>query len=270
MFFPPWNVSSNAESFHRADAFVVSVPKSGRTWLRVFLSKYLAELQERHKAAYEQSPVKKIKYTHDLWEHRVTPHWYERIRGKWLIPPSERRKKPKIVMVRDPRDLIVSLYFQLSRRSLEFSGTLSELLTDEIFGVEKVVDTMNRFYTEWHALDNHTMIRYEDARKNDADEFHKILIFLNIPVYEDIFQESLGYSAFDNMKKIEKNGNIDKKLSSDIHTDALLPGESLDPESFKVRKGKVGGYREYMSEGDLVVMAEAMKKLNPCFGYSFE
>jgi hypothetical protein len=58
MLIPKWNLSSKVKSFHQADAFVVSVPKSGRTWLRVFLSKYLAELKERSPALFEDSSVK--------------------------------------------------------------------------------------------------------------------------------------------------------------------------------------------------------------------
>jgi hypothetical protein len=41
-----------------------------------------------------------------------------------------------------------------------------------------------------------------------------------------------------------------------------------DPESFKVRRGKVGGYREYLSAGDQQFSAAAMKELDPRFGYT--
>jgi len=42
-----------------------------------------------------------------------------------------------------------------------------------------------------------------------------------------------------------------------------------DPESFKVRRGKVGGYQEYLSVEDLQYAAKALAQLNPLFGYSF-
>jgi alcohol sulfotransferase len=170
-------------------------------------------------------------------------------------------------MVRDPRDLIVSLHFQLKKRSFEFSGTLSELLTHEIFGVEKVVETMNFLYREWQGQDNFMMVRYEDARADDIIVFRKILNFLDIPIDESVFQESRSYSMFENMKKIEKKGSIDEKLLSDIDRDDLSPGNADDPDSFKVRKGKVGGYKEYFTEADLLVAEKAMQKLNKVFGY---
>ncbi len=273
--FIPWNFSSNAKAFNQADALVVSVPKSGRTWLRVFLFKYFDELKEQKIELFETSSVQKIKFTHDLWEHRTAPHRYDWLRGRWLIPTQNRRNKRKVLLVRDPHDLMVSLYFQLTKRSSDkhssdFSGTLSELLVDNKFGVEKVVETMNLWYQEWGRLDNFLMIRYEDAKADDAATFRKILEFLNVKFDESVFQESLNFATFDNMKKIEKSGSVDKKLTSAIGKIALSPGKVDDPESFKVRKGKVGNYKEYMSDADLAVVAEAMKKLDSAFGYSFE
>ena len=177
--------------------------------------------------------------------------------------------------MRDPRDLMVSLYFQLTKRSSDkhssdFSGTLSELLVDKQFGVEKVVETMNSWYREWHRLDNFLMIRYEDTKLDDAATFRRVLEFLHVGIDEVIFLESLNFSKFDNLKKIEKSGKVNKKLTSSIGDVALTPGNVDDPESFKIRKGKVGNYKEYMSDADLTVVAAAMKKLDPAFDYFTE
>jgi hypothetical protein len=46
------------------------------------------------------------------------------------------------------------------------------------------------------------------------------------------------------------------------------PGDVRDPESFKVRRGKVGGYREYLSIEDQKYAADALMKLDPRFGYN--
>lgn len=266
--FPHWNLSSNARVFDQADALVVSVPKSGRTWLRVFLSRYMVELKEHRIGVYAESPVQNIKFTHDIWEDRSSQPWYDKVRGKGLIPMLSRRNKPKVLIVRDPRDLMVSLYFQLTKRSSDFSGTLSDLLVDKKFGVKKVVETMNSWYREWHRMDNFLMIRYEDAKVDDAATFRRVLEFLQVDIDEAIFQESLDFSKFDNMKKIERSGKMDRRLRSGIGDVALAHGNVDDPESFKVRKGKVGNYKEYMSDDDLAVVAEAMEKLHPAFGYT--
>jgi hypothetical protein len=41
-----------------------------------------------------------------------------------------------------------------------------------------------------------------------------------------------------------------------------------DPESFKVRRGKVGGYGEYLSTEDQQFAADAMTELDRRFGYT--
>ena len=47
-----------------------------------------------------------------------------------------------------------------------------------------------------------------------------------------------------------------------------ISGDIRDPESFKVRRGKVGGYREYLSVRDQEYAADALMELDRRFGYS--
>jgi len=75
-----------------------------------------------------------------------------------------------------------------------------------------------------------------------------------------IFEEALEFSRFENMQKLEAAGVFDSKI--------LHPGDAHDPESFKVRRGKVGGYREYLSAEDLEYAADALMELDRRFGYS--
>ena len=62
------------------------------------------------------------------------------------------------------------------------------------------------------------------------------------------------------MQKLEAAGAFDSNI--------LHPGDVRDRESFKVRRGKVGGYREYLSAGDQQFAAEAMRELDQRFGYT--
>ena len=74
-----------------------------------------------------------------------------------------------------------------------------------------------------------------------------------------ILQAALDFSQFENMQKLEAAGAFDSKI--------LRQGDVCDPESFKVRRGKVGGYREYLSTEDREYAADALTKLDPRFGY---
>src|SRR5437773_2246999 len=75
-----------------------------------------------------------------------------------------------------------------------------------------------------------------------------------------IFQKALEFSRFENMQKLEAAGVFGSKI--------LHPGDVRDPESFKVRRGKVGGFREYLSAGDQECAIQALVELDPRFGYS--
>jgi hypothetical protein len=47
----------------------------------------------------------------------------------------------------------------------------------------------------------------------------------------------------------------------------LQPRDREDLETFKVRQGKVGGFREYLSAQDQSYAAQVCAALNPRFGY---
>src|SRR5581483_5265031 len=73
-----------------ADAIFVSVPKSGRTWLRVFLYRYYSAMLGQSFTLKEKEiftgPLPKLIFTHDVWQHRATAPFKDRWRGKHLVP----------------------------------------------------------------------------------------------------------------------------------------------------------------------------------------
>jgi hypothetical protein len=80
------------------------------------------------------------------------------------------------------------------------------------------------------------------------------------PLEEKAFSHALEFSNFDHMKKLETAGTFESKI--------LRAGDARDPESFKVRRGEVGGYREYLDAHDRVYATEATRKLDGRFGYT--
>jgi len=47
----------------------------------------------------------------------------------------------------------------------------------------------------------------------------------------------------------------------------MQPGDTNDEESYKVRKGKVGGYLEYLSQDDMNFINQVIKEAGHPFGY---
>ncbi len=259
-----WNISKKAAEFGRADAIVVSIPTSGRTWMRVFLNAYFAKSAgvefdwHAHKSEHIDFP--RVLFTHDLWAHRHTSSTWRRLRGRNRVPNRLRSEKKIILLVRDPRDIIVSLYFQLSKRERRFCGEMGEMLRHSKFGIESIIDILNHWINEWWGTPKFKLIRYEDCRRDPHKEFSALVEFIEeVPVNQQLVVESLEFASFDSMKKLEKSKKVESK--------SLQPRNDSDPESFKVRRGKVGGYKDYLSKDDQAFLELAIAGLDHRFGY---
>ena len=279
-----WNFSRHARTFRAADAYVVSIQKAGRTWVRVFLTAYFEEWQRHGR----QPTPPALHYTHDLWEYFEKPPRGERLRGKWLIPPADARHKPKLLVARDPRDLMVSLYFHLTRRSRRFTGTLSELIRDRDLGAPRVITIMNRWLQEWaDPLSEHAdfpalagalgprlyLLRYEDARRDPCAAFTAAVRFLLPTVDPDLeaLECAVELSSFENMRRLETQaagaaGNA-LVVRAGLDRDALRPADAADADSFKTRRGKVGGYVDYLTAEDIAYLNDELAELDPRYGY---
>lgn len=264
------NFSSRARELSGGDAIILSVPKSGRTWLRAFLCAYFCkrfglEFTLRP-GRYALPGLPRIVFSHDLFEHRTKGDRWDRIRGKYLVPRRELNRAKIILLARDPRDCFVSLYLQLTRRDPNAPVKLrhksvSEMLRDEKFGVAAIIKAMNDWLSEFGDRKNFKLVRYEALRASPAEHFRDLLAVLGESSPDaNIFQEAFEFSRFENMQKLEAAGAFDSNI--------LHPGDVRDPESFKVRRGKVGGYREYLSADDQQFAAVAITELDRRFGYT--
>ena len=214
---------------------------------------------------YGEPGIPRVVYSHDTFEQRTKADLWDQVRGKYLIPAAELRRAQIILLARDPRDAFVSLYVQMTRRTRETPATLKqmsagELLRDRAFGIESIVDVMNQWLREFSTRPNFLLARYESLRQDPQEHFRTVLETLGErPVHPAAFVHALEFSDFGNMKKMEAAGAFESKI--------LRAGDVRDPESFKVRRGKVGGYQEYLSPDDQAFAAAAMSKLDPRFGY---
>ena len=268
----PWriNLSSHAAELSGGDAIVVSIPKSGRTWLRAFLSTYFCARYQHpfslDLAKYRDPRIPRVIYSHDLFEHRTKGRWWDRARGKYLIPANELRRTQIILLVRDPRDAFVSHYVQLTRPTAdapdELKGTtVGEMLRDRLLGIGQIVRTMNDWLVEFGDRPNVTLMRYEDLRSDPAEQFGRVLAAIREQqVSREHLAAAVRFSEFSNMKKLEAANAFDSKI--------LQPRDMDDPESFNVRRGRIGGYADYLSASDIEYANEAMSALDRRFGYN--
>lgn len=269
---PRWtrrNFSSRARELSDGDALVISIPNSGRTWVRTFLCAYFCARYEHpfslHPETYHDSRIPRIIYTHDLYEHYTKTRWWGRVRGKFLVPPREFKRTRIILLARDPRDAFVSHYIEMTRRTAETANELKsravgDVLRDPIFGIALIIETMNAWLTEFARRRDCTLVRYEDLHATPNEQFRRVLAALGetAPLAPH-FDDALQFSRFDNMRKMETSLEYDPQL--------LQPGDVNDSESYKVRRGKIGGYVDYLDPSDIAYAGQAMTALDPRFGY---
>src|SRR6266446_2633644 len=96
------NFSSRARELSGGEAIILSIPKSGRTWLRAFLCAYFCkrfglEFTLRPER-YRQPGIPRLIFSHDLFEHRTKGDLWDRLRGKYLVQRKE-LNRAKIILL---------------------------------------------------------------------------------------------------------------------------------------------------------------------------
>jgi hypothetical protein len=269
---PRWtrrNFSSRARELSGGDAIVISIPNSGRTWVRTFLCAYFCARYEHpfslHPETYHDSRIPRIIYTHDLYEHHTKTRWWERVRGKFLVPPREVKRAKIILLARDPRDAFVSHYIEMTRRTTETADELKsravgDVLRDPLFGIALMIQTMNEWLKEFERRPGWILVRYEDLHLTPNEEFRRLLAAVRETEPQTRhFENALEFSRFGNMRKMEASLEYDRQL--------LQPGDVNDPESYKIRRGTIGGYVDYLEPSDIEYADQAMAALDRRFGY---
>ncbi|MCA9293180.1 MAG: hypothetical protein KDA20_05145, partial [Phycisphaerales bacterium] len=107
---------------HRDPVLVASYPKSGRTWLTVLLGKAIADTcglpdRDLFKLFKESGPPRKAaKCMPAMWFSHDGTQFDALMMPDDLKRDMSRYQSKVIVLVREPKDVLVSHYFQLTQR----------------------------------------------------------------------------------------------------------------------------------------------------------
>ena len=237
------------------DAYIVSFPKCGRTWLRCMLGKAIClkyglpeELMLNTFRLTSLAGLLRTEFTHD-YSDNAWLHYTQ-------LPTNKRRyaKKKVIFLARNIKDVLVSYYFHCTKRSGEFSGDISSFIRNEYLGVKKVITFYNIWYENRNVPLDFLFIRYEEMHRSAKEVLRETLNFLGMKEVDDyILEEAVAFARFENMQKMEKEGHF--------KTGRLKPADLNDPESYKTRRGKVGGYVDYLSEEDIRYIDQVIEEM---------
>jgi hypothetical protein len=262
------------DKLQKADIVVVSFGKSGRTWLRVMIShlfRVMYDLPENAILGFDNfhnlnRAVPKVFFTHDNYIKDFTGDFEtkEPFYGKRVI-----------LLARDPRDVAVSQFFQWKFRikptkvainnypPMGSDISLFDFVTGDNGGsMRAVTDYLNLWAREADKVEHFHLLRYEDLRAEPHRELRKLLDFMQVDASEEHVNAAVEYSSYENMKKMES------KQQFRLAGGRMMPRDKDNPDSYKVRRAKVGGYRDYFTDDEVAVIDRQLAEtLDPLFDY---
>jgi hypothetical protein len=264
----------------RTDLLIIGHPKSGNTWLRTMISRLY---QVRHglpasviitsdELARRHPGVPRVSATNGHYS-------YEGAVGEKLAvgaPDCALRHKAIVMLARNPCDIAVSWFFQFTKRQ---SAHKQELINHFIehpidrrsismwdfvrhsdIGVPFLIDYLNVWERNIQDLEHGVLVRYEDLRGQPAETLGRIISFVDQSFSAEDIDEAVRFGSFDNLRQLESQGFF--------RQGGLKRRDPDDPNAFKVRRGKVGGYRDYFTPEQVTELEALMAaRLSPTLGY---
>jgi hypothetical protein len=260
--------------YNRSQYIFASYGKSGRTWVRVMISRYFQleyNLPDNILMGFDNftrlnKNIPKIFFTHDNYLRGYTGN---------VDSKKDFYNKKTVLLVRNPMDVAVSQFFQWKYRMRPEKKAMNkypthaadisvyEFVKDENQGLSHIIEFMNNWATELPNIKNLLVVRYEDLRAQPEQEMARVVAFLGLEAKAEFLQDTADFASVENLRKKEKENYFWRSGSR------VQAKDVNDPNTFKVRKAKVGGYRDYFDD-DQVAEFTAMvdSKLIPVFGYT--
>lgn len=264
----------------RASFLIIGHPKSGNTWLKVMLSRLYqlrydlpeSTLINTDEFARRIPAIPRIAATNGCYS-------YEGEVGKLLAadaPDNPLRHKPVLFLARNPIDIAVSWYHQFTKRQ---SRAKQELINHAIarpidrrkvqmwefvrhsdIGLPFLIDYQNTWAGNIAALPQGLLVRYEDLRNDPVLTLSRILEHVGESFSTAEIRAAVEWGSFDNLQKLETRGTFRQGGMKLVNRN--------DPSTYKVRRGKVGGYREDFAPDQVADLEQLVREgILPELGY---
>jgi hypothetical protein len=262
--------------YRLCDYIFASYGKSGRTWVRVMISRYYQQayaLPERILMGFDNfhkinPAVPRIFYTHDNYLRGYTGN---------LGDKKDFYDKKVVLLVRRPQDVAVSQFFQWKYRMRPGKMAMNhyppagaelsvyDFVTNPDVGLPRIIDFMNVWAAELPRIRNLLLVRYEDLRSDTEHQLARIVEFLGLEPDAQHIKDAVEFATVENLRKMEKENYFWRSGSR------VKAKDPNNPHSYKVRRAKVGGYRDYFDDAQLAEIDGMVdSRLSEVFGYHSE
>ncbi len=260
--------------YNNCQYIFASYGKSGRTWVRVMISRYyqlVYNLADNILMGFDNfsrldPAIPKIFFTHDNYLRGYTGN---------VDSKKDFYDKKTVLLVRNPQDVAVSQFFQWKYRmrpakkamnkypAHEADISVFEFVKDPNQGLSHIIEFLNNWARELPQIKDLLVVRYEDLRLHPEREMARVVEFLGMEPNDAYLKDMAEFASVENLRKKERENYFWRSGSR------VQAKDVNDPNTFKVRKAKVGGYRDYFDD-DQVAELDAMvdSQLLPVFGYT--
>ncbi len=239
----------------------VSFPKSGRTWIELMVAKAYSI-----KTGTDVSTIvnNKADFTDTNLSNYFFSHGHENnliCKGNYF-PVKNYYNKKVILLVRDPRSVLVSMYYYMKYSFNAFGGDISEfikypyksgtqeaIVSSSRFGIMPIINYMNAWKNNNKILKDFKVIYYEDFKKNTKKELTKLLRYVGLHFCSNEIDLILEYGSIDNMKKLESENTLKWHA---------FPNPQ-DNRGAKVREGNTTGFKKELSLDDLKYIEDMLE-----------
>ncbi len=265
---------------HRANFLIIGHPKSGNTWLKVMISRLYqmrfdlpeSKLINTDEFARKIPEIPRLAATNAYYS-------YEGEVGKLLsagAPDNPLRHKPVLFLARNPIDIAVSWYHQFTKRQSRAKQELInhfidnpidrrtiqmwEFVRHSDIGLPSLIEYQNAWARNVQELEQGMLVRYEDLRAEPVPTLLAITKLMGESFSNEEVRAAVEWGSFENLQKLETSGTFSQGGMRLVNAN--------DPSTFKVRRGKVGGYREDFDDYQVAEL-EALVRENilPELGY---
>jgi len=267
----------------RAGFIIIGHPKSGSTWLKAMISRLYqlryglpeSRLINTDEFARKVPGIPRLAATNGCYS-------YEREVGELLAAGARGnalRDKPVLFLARNPIDIAVSWYYQFTRRQ---SAAKQELINRSIehpierrtvemwdfvrhsdIGLPFLIDYLNAWVRNIEELPRGMLLKYEELRAAPVPALHRVTRLMGETFSEEEVRRAVEWGSFENLQRLETAGTF--------RQGGMKLVDAGDPSTYKVRRGRVGGYREDFNP-ERVAELEALVRENiaPALGYCRE
>jgi len=253
---------SGLDSF---DTFIVSYPKSGRTWLQRMI---IEAVKLNSDDTIDLEDVSELNSHFKNFPTMLSTHasssWEEIVHDEESITKEDYKSYShgKIVFLyRDPRDVLVSQYYHIRHRSGFSSLKKEDMLLSRNVGIRKIIAFMNKWkvYSEENPS-NILCISYELLKQNPTKGLIDIFAFLNVELKPEVIEKAIANTTLKKMKEKELKGSSNSTPWSNT--------ESSKENAFQSRKGIVGEYKEFFTKHEIELINQIIsEELNSSFNY---